>query len=1209
MLRKKGGCFGWLIVVAILVVSAPCVYAQTASTGALSGTVTDASGAVVPNAAVTAVSASGQSRSVTTGTDGTYHLTLLPPGSYSLKFEAPGFNTAEIPSVNVNVTETSVLNQALAVGTQTQQVVVQGESEVVQTSNATLGDVVTSGAASGLPLTTRNYTNLLGLSTGANAAVFNATALGKGTTDIAVNGSSTSQNNVQMDGASITNNAASGTLTENGLNPGLGLVNPDAISEFKIQTSLFDAGYGRNPGASVNVVTKSGTNDFHGSAFEFFRNTALNANDFFRNQSPPIGGLPNNSRQVLDQNQFGGVVGGPVKKDKLFFFASYQGTRQINGASSQGYSAPFLLPIPSNRSSSAALQSALGAEFCPGGPDGGTNTIGGTQVLCSGANINPVALNLLEIKNPDGTYYIPSGPSTISSTTGKTVGQATTFTIPARFREDQALGNVDYVINSRNTLSARYFYTYDPGNWPFSCGAGGGAPGICYPDTDITSRIANHYSNLKLTSILSNHLVNEARISIQRNSVNAELNDSFTATQAGITPVQPSDNVLPLITVTGLFSIGSAQNYPNIKTITNWEAADELSWTHGKHTMRFGVEGERDRFNLDISGISNGNLTFQTFQDLLLGLPGCAPGTTAAACAASATAGTTNGTFSSNISSSGTFTAVTAPTGPVHSFRTPYGAAYVQDDIKVKPQFTLNLGLRWEYISLLYDQLGDASNVWTSLINTVPIPGSSPATGTLAGYVIPSNWNFSANPAAPVGGLFQNNHKGVTNSNTPLTDFAPRAGFAWSPLASSRLVVRGGGGYFYDRVGEGNYDVGPNQGEPYATTVAASGAANYYSTLAVPYENVGLEWTPRWVNFASGTTSNISNIIVDQNFKTPVVYEWNLFAQYEFVPEWTLEVGYVGSRGVHQYASRTLNEAQLVGNPLGTNIYNAPGIAAGLVTTNTVANAALRTPFLGYAPLGLSDSGTFADTKFNSLQATLRKRFSHGLQAQAAYTFSRAFNSVFTLDDPNYSVYGLNSAYHPQRLAISYLWNLPLGAHQGLLDKLTSGWSVSGVTVAQDGTPLTPTDTRGGTIYGFGPGAAVLSTAEYAAGMGAANVASAGSVQQRLGGANGGGGWFNKAAFGTTPVIGNGTGYGDGGIGTVLGPGQFNWDMSLTKTTKVGGLREDATLQFRTEFFNTFNHPQFSNPAVVDVSKATFGTITSTSVNPRLIQFALKYLF
>jgi hypothetical protein len=1017
MSRQAYRGFVWLVVALILITLAPSLFAQTASTGALSGTVTDMSGAVVPNVTVTAMSASGQSRTEMTGTDGAYHLTLLPPGAYRLKFEAAGFNTEEVPAVTVNVTETTVLNRALAVGTQTQQVVVEAEAEAVQTSNATLGDVVNSGAAVGLPLTTRNYTNLLGLSTGANAGVFNAVALGKGTSDIAVNGSSTSQNNVQMDGASITNNAASGTLTENGLNPGLGLVNPDAISEFKIQTSLFDAGYGRNPGASVNVVTKSGTNELHGSAFEFFRNTALNANDFFRNQSPPINGAPNDSRQVLDQNQFGGVVGGPIKKDKLFFFVSYQGTRQINGASAQGYSAPSLLPIlpGGNRSNTAALQAAVGAEFCPGGPDGGNPGYGasGVQVLCSGANINPVALNLLQAKNPDGSYYIPSsGP--LSSTSGKTIGQATTFSIPAHFREDQILSNVDYAINSKNTLSSRYYYTYDPGNWPFSCGASGGAPGICYPDTDITSRIANHYGILKLTTILSNHLVNEARFSVQRNSVNAELNDSFTATQFGIAPVLPQVNVLPLITVTGLFSIGSAQNYPNIKTITDWELADELSWTHGKHTVRYGVEIEHDRFNLDIKGIANGNLTFQTFQDFLLGLPGCSPVATFPACSPT-NPGATNGTASSNISSSGTFTAVTPPAGPAHEFRTPYGDAYVQDDIKVIPQFTLNLGLRWEYISLLYDRLGDASNIWPSLINTVPIPGTSAATGTLAGFVVPSNFNFGANPVPPVGGLYHNTRKGVEQGNTPLDDFAPRLGFAWSPLPSNRLAIRGGAGYFYDRVGEGNYDIGPNQGEPYATTVAASGAANYYSTLAQPYENVGLEWTPRWVNFASGTSSNLTNIFVEPNFRTPVVYEWNLFAQYEFLSHWTFEMGYVGSRGIHQFANRYINEAQLIGNPNNTNTIDAPGIDAGLIApnVNTVANASLRVPYLGFAPLGLEMATADADTKFNSLQATLRKQFSRGFQAQAAYTWSRAFNTVYNYNDPNVTVYGLNRKLSP----------------------------------------------------------------------------------------------------------------------------------------------------------------------------------------------------
>jgi hypothetical protein len=1223
----------------IICILAPGARAQTASTGAISGTVTDSSGAAIANVTVTAMdTGTGRTRTVMTGADGVYNVTLLPLGTYTVKFAATGFNSSEVPSVTVNVSETAVLNQVLAVGTQTQQVTVTGEAvEAVQTANATLGDVVGGTAAVGLPLTTRNYTNLLGLSSGANAGVFNAVTLGKGQTDIAVNGANASQNNVQMDGVSITNNMAQGTLTENGLNPGIGYVNPDAIQEFKIQTSLFDAGYGRNVGGNVNVVTKSGTNLFHGSAFEFFRNTDLNANDFFRNQSLPVNGVPNNSRQVLNQNQFGAVVGGPIKKDKLFFFGSYQGTRQINGAAAQGYSAPSLLPIfpGGDRSNSAALAASLGATFCPGGTDGGSPGNGkpgaAVQVLCSGANINPVAIALLQLKNPDGTYYIPSsGPVTGNGTTTSVV--PTTFSIPARFQEDQGLGNLDYVINGKNTLSIRYFYTKDPTQISFSCGSGGGAPGICYPDTALTNTVSNHYAVVKLTSILTDHLVNEARISLQRNTFIAQMDSQFTDTQVGMQPIVPQINNLNQITVQNIFTIGSAGNYPNAKRITEWEVGDELSWTHGKNTVRYGIEFERDRYNWILVGLANGSLTFQTFQDFLLGLPGCAP--TAVGCNAT-TPGLTNGTTTSNISSSGTTTAATPPGGLIHGYRTPFGDAYVQDDIKLTPQFTLNLGLRWEYDALPYDSQGLSSNIWPSLINTVPIPGTTPATGTLAGFVIPSNWNPQLVVAPPVGGVFQNSHKGVEQVNTPLTNFAPRLGFAWAPLASNRLVVRGGAGYFYDRVGQGQYNVGPTQGEPYATSVFASAAANYYSTEAVPYQNTALQWTPRWVNINSatqtGTSSNLSNILVEPDYRTPVVYEWNLNVQYEVISHWTIELGYVGSRGLHQFGSRQINEAQLAGALSSTNTMVAPAIANGLITSNSTQNASLRVPYLGFAPLGLSMSQADTDVKYNSAQATLRKQFSHGFQAQAAYTFSRAYNTVFNINDPNIYVYGPNAQYHPQRLAISYLWNLPLGAHQGLVDKLTSGWGFSGVTVVQDGTPLTALDSRGGSIYGFGGASAVVSSAEYCAGMGAANAGSPGSIEQRLGGLNGGQGYFNKAAFvGTTgvgavacatpgaalPSIGNGTGYGNSGLGILLGPGQFNWDMSLTKTTRVGGIREDATLQFRAEFFNAFNHPQFSNPVQVsgvtggvDVNKATFGNITTTSVNPRLIQFGLKYAF
>ena len=387
--------------------------AQTAATGGLTGTVTDQTGAVVPNATVTVTSAdTGQARTVTTDAAGTYKIGLLPPGGYRVKFEASGFKTVEVPSITVNVTETDVLDGRVEVGSQAQEVTVQGEVENVQTSNATVGTVMAAKAITDIPLTTRNYTNLLGLSAGANVGVFDAANLGKGSQNIAVNGSSTAQNNFQMDGVSIVNWGNSGSIIDTGGYAGLGIPNPDSIQEFKIQTSQYDAGYGRNPGANVNVVTKSGTNQFHGTAFEFFRNSDLNANDFFRKISPPVNGVPNDGRQVLNQNQYGGVVGGPVKKDKLFFFTSYQETWQKNGIASAGYTTPILPPIPTgDRSSTSAFQAALGAAICPANNPGNKSDQtfqGGVQVACSGSNINPVAINLLQLKNPNGSYYIPS---------------------------------------------------------------------------------------------------------------------------------------------------------------------------------------------------------------------------------------------------------------------------------------------------------------------------------------------------------------------------------------------------------------------------------------------------------------------------------------------------------------------------------------------------------------------------------------------------------------------------------------------------------------------------------------------------------------------------------------------------------------------------------------------------------------------------------
>jgi Carboxypeptidase regulatory-like domain len=327
---------GLLVCLLALCMCVSPVLAQSASTGALAGTVTDASGGVISGASVTATSlATGQVRTTTTDANGLYKFSLLPPGNYSVKFSASGFKTAEVPSITVNVTETPTLDRSLEIGATTQEVTVSSTAETIQTQNATVGGLVGGQTVTNLPLSTRNYTQVIDLSPGVVANVATATAVGNGTQDINVNGSGSDQNTYLMDGV-VTTNYGSGGAAQSGSYAGIPIPNPDSIQEFKVQTSQYDAAYGQNPGANVNVVTKSGTNQFHGAIWEFNRNNIFNANDFFYKRSEQGEGLANKPPTVK-QNQFGGTFGGPIKKDKLFFFGSYQGTRQLNGIGSNGF--------------------------------------------------------------------------------------------------------------------------------------------------------------------------------------------------------------------------------------------------------------------------------------------------------------------------------------------------------------------------------------------------------------------------------------------------------------------------------------------------------------------------------------------------------------------------------------------------------------------------------------------------------------------------------------------------------------------------------------------------------------------------------------------------------------------------------------------------------------------------------------------------------
>jgi hypothetical protein len=1168
--KKLSSC--WLVP-AILIAFAASLAAQSAGTGALTGTVTDPTGAIVPGVSVVLVSLeTNQARTVTTGGDGSYKFSLLPPGNYRLRFSASGFKTAEVPSVTVNVTETPVLDRTLEVGAQSEQVTVEATAEVLQTASSTLGTTVGSQTVTELPLSSRNYTQILALSAGTNSGANNATAFGKGTQDMSVNGNDPGQNSFQMDGVNINNYANAGSANDSSLYAGIGVPSPDAIQEFKVQTSTYDASYGRNPGANVNVVTKSGTNQFHGTAFEFLRDTIFNANDFFYNRDScsayASGACP---KQVLNQNQFGGVLGGPIKRDKLFFFVSYQGTRQKNGVNSSGFTSAFLPPIPAGDRSAPGFAAALGAMNCPANHPGNANfgTFGGPNVACDGSNISPVMLNILNLKLPNGNYYFPS-----SGTTGYA---STSFSDPAIYNEDQVVANFDYVMSSKNTLAGRYFFT----NNPQILTLGGELPGapslLGFSNTDAV---------LKLTTLVSNTVVNEARISFQRNlsTGNAATPPGATNAGLGITPMTPG--VIPppgIISIAGGYTMLGVFG-PTYSVTNQLEASDQISWSHGKHTIRAGYEYQDTRWPIIWSGV-RGLLLTGTFNDLLVGGAG-------------------------NLLSC-LYCSRSAPLGIVHGYASPSMNAYVQDDWKVSSRLTLNLGVRWEFNGALNDKYGNLTQTWVTRIAAVPIPPSGPTDSGpgVSQWVVPNN--YVSHYGQPPAGVLVNDSSSPERLHAPLSNFGPRIGFA--DQLTSKLVVRGGAGIFYDRVGADRIIYAVEQGNPYSATVDF-GVPNT-QTLANPFPSTPTlgTFSSRWANFATGQTSNLNVPFLDEVLHTPLVRQYNLGIQYEFARNWVLEAGYVGSSGINLLDEYHNNNTPLLASP--SNPING-------ITTNTVENIDFRVPYLGYQSVGVRGTGFDGTSNYNSLQVTVRKQFSHGLMLQAAYTWSKDLTDLYdsvanSNDASNLSQQWGPALYsRPQRFVVNYSYDLPFGTHSGLLGRVSQGWSISGVTVIQDGTPMTIADSSAGTIYGTAGSAdqAGFARAQMCPGMTYGNIATPGGVEARLGGNSGGPGYFNTSAFCNAPIIGDGTGYGDSGSGIILGPGQFNWDMSALKTTKI---TERQMVQFRAEFFNIFNHPQFTNPnasqgavfSLPDRASGSFGQITSTSVNPRVIQFALKYIF
>ena len=1228
-------------------------HAQSSGNGAITGTITDPSGAAIVNASVTATNkGTNEQREVKTGPDGSYTLSFLVPGNYQLEFIAAGFKTLKVETVTVTVTNTVAVNEVLQVGAVTESVTVQSSGEVLQTESSTLGQTVSGTLITALPMANQNYTEIISLSAGTYAGVANATALGKGTQDIGSNGVNPGANNFQMDGVSVNNIASAGSANDSGMYTGIPIPSTDAIAEFKVQTSTYDASYGRNPGANVNLSTKIGTNAFHGSGFEFLRNSVLNANDYFYVKTPA------HPHQVLNQNQFGGTIGGPFKKDKAFFFFSYRGTRAKNGVATQGETFGAFLPTQLNPY--AALGSrgtCVTPAAIPDFSSIASSCDATAQAFASALGItNVVGLRIFQLTTGKNAgvptnYYIPapvSDPQFCNATSG-----LCNFSVPAFYNENQYVANSDWVINSKNTFTEKYFFQSAPQTQRLGQ-AGGNIPG-----TPEYSLYGNQAAVVRLTTTVSNTFINEARVSYQRNYASVSvavppggcpaagsltgLTGCGSPSQLGMQPLVPGFYEPPsFIDAFHNFNMFGGLEPTNGPT-NQIQAADQISWQHEKHTIRAGYEFEWTNWPLVYAGLQTGRYF----------LPGLLTADTPPPFVGAFQSGGNAGPFWS-IQCLSCVKGITGENGITHFYRLNNQWAYVLDDFKVNPRLTLNMGLRWEYFGLLSDSLGRLTQVW--LISNNP-------TG-IQQYVVPSN--FATHFGPPPAGVGTAPNRNSIEGHAPYSSFAPRFGFAWQPTRSGKLVVRGGAGIFYNRVPLDGVVHAFEQGYPYAATYDFTlGTARWASaTLARPYTPIllvcmpsdpncntdsGLGFAPRYSNWtgnpSTSVDSGLSTPFVPTTVHNPLIREYNFGIQYEFAAGWVIDVGYVGSSGINLLEDYHNHNQALLATPTNSLSSFCRGVAPNQIC-DTGGNVNYRVPYPGYTPAGLQGSDFDGYLNYNSLQLTVRHQYRNGLSLQGAYTWGKDMSTIFAGPSANINdalclpcQYGRTGFNRSQRFVLSYSYDLPFGrGMSGPAGKFVGGWNVSGITIAQTGTPMTPISTATGSAFGTNTTSIFsgVSTAQLCPGYTLSNAFTFGPINSRVGGTPANGqGYFNLAAFGTpanpaepisvtnftpcrsAPVpYGDSTAlnYGNVKIGGLVGPGQFNWDISLLKNTKI---TERVNMQFRTDFYNAFNHPQFANPGppagggggLPVISTPSDALVTHTSVNPRLIQFGLHFTF
>ena len=1110
-----------------ILTTALATWAQV-DTATVTGTVRDSSGASLPNAVVTAMEMNTGTKTIAkTSSDGNYVITPLKIGTYSVSVQATGFRTETRENIVLNVEQNQRLDFQLQVGSVTQTARVSSEAPLLESETASLGDVVAAPQVEELPLNGRRYTDLASLTSGVAKVTEGPVNGGSTPTNgnaggsFAVNGTRGDQNNFILDG--IDNNS-----NDNGDVAVLSSV--DAIAEFKIQTANYSPEFGRSGGAVINASTKSGTNNFHGEAWEFLRNEAFDARGYFES--------PDSPKAPYKQNQFGGTLGGPIKKDKAFFFLDYEGTR-IHQAQTDFAS------VPVGGESKGDFSSILGPQSTSCGPNSDqpcsdalgrpvfqneifdpatTRMVGGSvvrdgfgfdlttgQPIAGQANIIPAnRLNTIGA-NYAALYPAPNLPGTANNYT---------LNAPGHEQTDQMDARVDENITSKIQLFERFSLIEDTRFQApvFSGIADGGSYNTGARPLNTEGLV------LGLTDTINPNLVNDLRVGFNRvhyvsNSPSYGQNYPPADLQVPGVPNNPLVNGLTWFAPNAYAGLGEPLFTPTRSTSQDIQVNDTLSLVHGKQLIKVGPQFRFDQFNLLQIGQPRGNLSFSGqytsdtgslgdgsgngLADMLLGIP---------------------------------VTAVISTTTPFGNREHTYGA-FVEDNYKATSQLTLDLGLRYDYATPLYEAHNRESNF--DYTKGIIVPAGTPG--------------YPEKLATP--------HK---------DNFAPRIGLAYSPSRSKPFVVRAGYGRFFVF-----YEI--RTGDPlqldynlpffYEPTFNSDGITPSPVTLATGFPALN----PANAPFA-GVTSQ------DFNPETPVYDQWNLDVEYQLPGQILITPAYVGTKGTHLQVLRDLNQ---------------------IPTPQPTFDASLQ-PYPQF--------GTFAsienrgNSTYHAFQLKAEKRTSNGLYFLSAFTFGKAIddqpeiccNSPWPQNSYDIAAEkGLADFDNRERWVTSVDYELPVGKGRqflnqgGVLDAILGGWHLGGIVTLRSGFPFSPQ-------IGFDP------SNTGSPGLKRSNQIGSGSLPAHSPSL-----WFNINDF-PVPNCPQGC-FGDAGKNVLEGPGEKTADLSARK---LFTLTERFNLEFRSEFFNAFNHAVFSQPdAFITDGPGAAGVITSTVIPQRQIQFALKLHF